>query len=290
MHLSQMHLCDTAVMRKEVLADGVELYLGDSREVLPTLEDIDCVVTSPPYGQQRKYELEGFDWNQTVINTMIGVPSDDAQILVNLGLIHRDGYVVRYWDPLIADMEAKGWRLFGWYMWDQMSGMMGNWNGRLAPSHEFVFHFNKKPRAVNKTKPTLGGRIHSGNLRNVDGTSKLKSHDGRPVQPTKIPDSVIRVVRDTSTGFTAEHPARFPESFARELIAPFSDVGQVICDPFLGSGTTGEAAVKLGRKFIGIEIEPKYFDIACRRIEAALLQPDMFIEQPKPSVIQEKML
>jgi DNA modification methylase len=51
----------------------------------------------------------------------------------------------------------------------------------------------------------------------------------------------------------------------------------------MGSGTTGVAAVKLGRKFIGIEIEPKYFDIACRRIGEALAQPDFFIEPPKPA-------
>jgi DNA modification methylase len=51
----------------------------------------------------------------------------------------------------------------------------------------------------------------------------------------------------------------------------------------MGSGTTGVAAVKLGRKFIGIEIEPKYFDTACRRISEALKQPDLFIEQPKPT-------
>ena len=58
--------------------------------------------------------------------------------------------------------------------------------------------------------------------------------------------------------------------------------GETILDPFMGSGTTGVAAVKLGRKFIGIEIEPKYFDIACKRISDALKQPDMFIERPKP--------
>jgi site-specific DNA-methyltransferase (adenine-specific) len=65
--------------------------------------------------------------------------------------------------------------------------------------------------------------------------------------------------------------------------------GKIILDPFMGSGTTGVAAVKLGRKFIGIEIEPKYFDIACRRIEEATRQPDMFIEQPKPAK-QESLL
>ena len=55
----------------------------------------------------------------------------------------------------------------------------------------------------------------------------------------------------------------------------------VVLDPFMGSGTTGVACVKLGRRFIGIEIEPCYFDIACKRIEAATKQPDLFIEQPK---------
>ena len=62
-----------------------------------------------------------------------------------------------------------------------------------------------------------------------------------------------------------------------------------ILDPFMGSGTTGVACAKLGRKFIGIEIEPKYFDIACKRIEAAYAQPDMFIEPPAKAV-QDAMI
>jgi DNA modification methylase len=59
--------------------------------------------------------------------------------------------------------------------------------------------------------------------------------------------------------------------------------GRSILDPFMGSGTTGIAAVKLGRKFTGIEIDPGYFDIACRRIAAALKEPDFFVEPPKPA-------
>ena len=64
---------------------------------------------------------------------------------------------------------------------------------------------------------------------------------------------------------------------------------ETILDPFMGSGTTGVACAKLGRKFIGIEIEPKYFDIACKRIEEAYAQGDMFIEPPKPAK-QESLL
>jgi site-specific DNA-methyltransferase (adenine-specific) len=68
----------------------------------------------------------------------------------------------------------------------------------------------------------------------------------------------------------------------RELVTLFSNEGQTICDPFMGSGTTGVAAVRSGRKFVGIELNPIYFDLACARIEAALLEPDMFIDTPKP--------
>ena len=56
---------------------------------------------------------------------------------------------------------------------------------------------------------------------------------------------------------------------------------KTILDPFMGSGTTGVAAIKLGRKFIGIEIEPKYFDIACRRVSEAMKRPDMFVQLEK---------
>tara|TARA_Y100000310_G_scaffold340489_1_gene436439 strand:- start:644 stop:880 length:237 start_codon:yes stop_codon:yes gene_type:complete len=66
-----------------------------------------------------------------------------------------------------------------------------------------------------------------------------------------------------------------------ELVNLFTNPDQAILDPFMGSGTTGVACAKLGRKFIGIEIEPKYFDIACARIEEAYRQGDFFIERPK---------
>ena len=79
------------------------------------------------------------------------------------------------------------------------------------------------------------------------------------------------------------HTCPKPISFVNRLLRRFTIDGETILDPFMGSGTTGVACIKLGRKFIGIEIEPKYFDIACRRIEDAAKQPDMFIASaPKP--------
>ena len=73
-----------------------------------------------------------------------------------------------------------------------------------------------------------------------------------------------------------EHPTQKPVALMSELVVLFSNDGDVILDPFMGSGTTGVACANLGRKFIGIEIEPKYFDIACKRIEAAYAQGRLF--------------
>ena len=267
-------------MREERIGPH-RLILGDCREILPTLGKVDAVVTSPPYGMQRDYGQKKIsDWS-ALMRPLIGL-DPKAQVLINLGLVHRDGSVWEYWSEWKQEMVAAGWRMFGWYVWDQGSGLPGDWNGRFAPSHEFVFHFNRTARKPNKTKPTLGGKAIGMNLRNPDG-SAVKKPVRDDVQSTKIPDSVIRVVRETLGGFAAEHPARFPVAFACELVGAFTDEAETILDPFMGSGTTGVACVKLGRRFIGIEIEPKYFDIACRRIEQATRQPDLFIETPKPA-------
>ena len=86
---------------------------------------------------------------------------------------------------------------------------------------------------------------------------------------------------------TRSHPTQKPVPLMKWCIERTG--AETILDPFMGSGTTGVACAKLGRTFIGIEIEPKYFDIACRRIEAAMNQPDLFIEQPKPKAEQLQM-
>ena len=100
-------------------------------------------------------------------------------------------------------------------------------------------------------------------------------------------DNVVRVCDAPRSESDREHPTQKPVKVMRFSIDKVK--GQTILDPFMGSGTTGVAAVKLGRRFIGIEIEPKYFDIACKRIQAALDAPDMFVEAPKPAK-QEAML
>ena len=92
--------------------------------------------TSPPYGNQRDYTTGGVsDWDalmQGVFGTLDHAVTRDAQLLVNLGLIHRDGEWLPYWQGWIEWMRASGWRRFGLYCWDQGPGLPGDWNGRLA--------------------------------------------------------------------------------------------------------------------------------------------------------------
>ncbi|MCP5007599.1 MAG: site-specific DNA-methyltransferase [Planctomycetes bacterium] len=278
--------------RKEIIGDSV-LYLGDCLDILPTLGKVDCVVTSPPYAQQRDYGKKITDWRSLVSGALTSV-SDNAQVLCNLGLIYRGGECVSYWDELISDMREHGWRLFGWYVWDKQDGMAGDWNGRLAPAHEWVFHFNKisfKPNKVVHTKGAgqLGYKGNTG-LRKADGTMGGWCHMGKPTQDFKIPDSVIRLQpqKNRRDKHIKAHPAVFPESLPKLLVGAYTNLGSVACDPFMGSGSTGVACAKLGRKFIGIELDETYFEIACERIQKAYDQPDLFVPQPEPPV-QEDM-
>lgn len=270
--------------RIETIAEGVILHLGDIREVLPALPKVDAVITSPPYAQQRVYGDPIKDW-RSLVGTLAQTPSHaGTQILVNLGLIHRDGEVIEYWEPFKVDMRSAGWKLFGWFVWDKGFGVPCGDVNRLPLAHEWIFQFNRAAKKPNKWVRSKDRTIPGRGIRQPDGSLKTLTSPSLVGQPYKMPDSVIRLPpHQARNGIENLHPAIFPVDFASHLIRTFSDSGNIILDPFMGSGTTGVAAVKLGRKFIGIEIEPKYFDIACRRISETLKQPDMFIEQPKVS-------
>lgn len=82
---------------------------------------------------------------------------------------------------------------------------------------------------------------------------------------------------------TGLHPTEKPWRLMAEIIKDFTNERQIILDPFMGSGTTLVACAKMGRRGIGIELDPKYFDIACKRVEEAYAQPDLFVEASRPA-------
>ncbi len=230
----------------------------------------DLCFTSPPYGQQRDYGVAKElvqDWDGLMRGVFANLPMSDAgQVLVNLGIIHRDGEWIPYWDGWIEWMREQGWRRFGWYVWDQGPGMPGDWNGRLAPSHEFIWHFNRKSIRAEKARECKhAGEKHGGKgQRGADGTVKKRSAGNAPVQSHAIHDSVFRVSRQGAQHGADGHPAPYPVSLPS--IAIQSWLGDIY-DPFLGSGTTLIAAEQLDRRCFGMELDPAYCDVIVKRWE-----------------------
>jgi DNA modification methylase len=259
------------------------LICGDASDpvVIATLmqdEQASLCFTSPPYGNQRDYTSGGIaDWDGLMRSVFAQVPmAPDGQVLANLGLIHRDNEFIPYWDTWLAWMRSQGWRRFAWYVWDQGPGMPGDWQGRLAPSFEFIFHFNRQARKPNKTVPCkfAGGTGHlradgsSTALRSNEGDVNVWSHKGVPTQDHRIPDSVIRVMRHKGKiGQGIDHPAVFPVTLPVEVIEAYTQEGEIVFDPFGGSGTTLMAAQRAGRIGRAVEIAPEYVDVALIRFQ-----------------------
>jgi site-specific DNA-methyltransferase (adenine-specific) len=225
--------------RTEHLADGVTLYCGDCREILPTLGRVDAVVTDPPYGMafksnHRKVEHLRIanDLNSDCLKFACAIPS------------RHSSYVFCRWDNLPEMPKPRSF----------ITWVKNNWSmGDLEHEH---------------ARQTEGAAFYPGPNHHF---------------PSGRPSDLIRAAR-TDNSF---HPTEKPVPLMMSFVGWTSGV---VLDPFMGSGTTGVAAVKMGRKFIGIEIEPKYFDIACRRISDALKQPDMFVAPRAPAPKQEAML
>lgn len=253
------------------------LACGDAadRDIVDRLLDgcrVALLLTSPPYGQQRDYTGAGMsDWDAMmagVFGSLDRIMHAHGQVLVNLGLVHRAGEVVTYWDAWIRWMSETGWRRFGWYVWDQGPGLPGDWNGRLAPSFEFIFHFNRAARQANKIIPCRwAGQIASekGGLRGKDGTVGEWTHAGQGVQDMRIPDNVIRITRHKARGIETEHPAVFPVKLPEFLMQTYTDADDIVFEPFSGSGTTLLAGQSTGRVVRAVDLAPEYVDLAIAR-------------------------
>ena len=259
------------------------LICGDASDpaVIATLMQGDAArlcFTSPPYGNQRDYTSGGIaDWDGLMRGVFPSLPmASDAQVLVNLGLIHRDNEVIPYWDAWLLWMRTQGWRRFAWYVWDQGPGMPGDWAGRLAPSFEFIFHFNRQSRKPNKSVPCkhAGQESHlradgsSTAMRSKDGEVGGWAHKGQPTQDNKIADSVIRVMRHKGKiGQDIDHPAVFPVALAAFVIEAYSNPSDIVFEPFGGSGTTVLAAQRTARQCRAVEIAAQYVDVAVLRFQ-----------------------
>lgn len=262
-------------------AQDVQRLMGGDRAHL--------LFTSPSYANQRAYSTGGIkDWDslmQGVFGAAGGALREDAQVLVNLGLVHRDEEWLPYWDAWIEWMRNQGWRRFGWYVWDQVSVLPGDRHGRLAPRHEFIFHFNRQVRRPNKIVPNvMAGVVPTGNgMRSHNGDVRQWTHSGKTVQAFRIPDSVIQVMRQHgSIGDDLDHPAVFPLGLPKFLMEAYSDPGDIAFEPFAGSGTAVIAGHVTDRRVRGMELSPHYVDVIVRRWQAYTGQRAVHAETGAP--------
>ncbi|NOU07112.1 MAG: site-specific DNA-methyltransferase [Hyphomicrobiaceae bacterium] len=127
-----------------------------------------------------------------------------------------------------------------------------------------------------------------------DKLNSMPSYSDGEMAWTTVSGVSVKKFTQCASGLAAnrdgrEHPTQKPLALMKWCLEFLPDA-ETVLDPFMGSGTTGVACVKLGRKFIGIEIDESYFAIACRRIEQAYSQPDLFIDRPKRDTVAETPL
>jgi len=232
--------------RVETIGDAT-LYLGDCLEILPTLGKVDAVVTDPPYGVNLGEIANGqaLAKEQQAYTRFFDTPEYIEAIVVPAIRISLNISL----RGMLTPGNRNAWKypepsdIGVWY--NPAGSGRGKWGYILA---HLILYYGKDPRA--------------GKCATASSTWNMQDDVG------EIKNRL--------------HPCPKPENFMRWMVNKASLPEETILDPFMGSGTTGVACANLGRKFIGIEIEPKYFDIACRRIEDAYKQPRLF-DDPKPA-------
>ena len=232
--------------------DGkVRLYQGDALQILPRLDipDVDTVLTDPVWPNCPPGMFAGSDNPRGLLNDALErLPDGPKRIVVHLGMDS---------DPRFLSAVPRRWPFLRvcWLRFARPS-----YKGRLLVGSEVAYVF--------------GSHCGSGTYRVAPGEYCLVKNDRATMRHTKDGDKQGPAARIYSDG---RHPAPRQTRTVGWLTKWFVEEGCL--DPFMGSGTTGVAAIRHGRRFIGIEIEPRYFDIAVKRIEAELARFPLFAGQ-----------
>lgn len=265
-------------MRKEVIGDA-EIWLGDCLAVMdswPDCRSFDAIITSPPYDGLRTYGGHEL--------------ADCFQVLKRCALRLAPGGVLMWnvKDQTVNGSETgtsfrhalygleQGLRLHDTMIYCRLGVTFPDAN-RYLPATEYMFVFsNGAPKhfhGLKDRKNRYAGTVMHGTDRQFDGSLTKKVRSGQ-----EVPEYGLRYnwwLLHNATAGNGEfggHPAPMPYEMAEGHTLTWTDPDEIVFDPFMGSGTTGVAALRNGRKFVGIEIEQSYFDFACRRLEDAQRQ------------------
>ena len=266
----------------------IELMHGDCLELMKDVPDqsVDLTVTSPPYDNLRTYNGTLNDWTpekwQAIIRELFRVTKDGGVVVWVVGdaTINGSETGTSFRQALYA-MDC-GFKLHDTMIYHKDNPPPVGGSNRYYQAFEYMFVLSKGAPRLNAIEAQRRNKWNDKRTtrfravtRNADGEFEKKQVPIKEV--VKIQNVWTYVVSGGASAtdrLAYQHPAIFPEALARDHILSWSNPGDVVLDPFLGSGTTGKMAILEGRRFIGIEREPEYFDIAQKRIHDSIDLPD----------------
>jgi len=260
------------------------IFLGDCGEILKDFPDnsIDLIFTSPPYADQRKKTYGGVtpdeyvDWFLPKSEHFLRVLKPTGTFILNIKERVVDGERHTYVIDLILKMRQQGWLWTEEFMWHKKNSYPGKWPNRFRDNWERLIQFNKSKKFKMYQEAVMipvgdWARDRLANLSDTDKTrdeSKVGSGFGKNVsnwigRDKVYPNNVVHMATECSN---KNHSAAFPVELPKWFIRLFSQPDDIILDPFIGSGTTAEAAIELGRNYVGIDINQEFIKLTRNRI------------------------
>ena len=262
-----------------------KLILGDCTQKLKKLEDssIDLIFTSPPYADQRKNTYGGIhpdkyvEWFLPISKELLRVLKPTGTFIFNIKERIINGERHTYVMDLITSMRKQGWLWTEEFIWCKKNSYPGKWPNRFRDSWERLLQFNKKNRFKMFQKAVMVpmGDWAKTRLRHLSETDKIRDESkvgsgfGKNVSNwlgrNKVyPTNVLHMATECNN---KDHSAAFPESLPEWFIKLFTEGKDWVLDPFMGSGTTIKVAQRLRRNSIGIEIQPRYYNMVYSEIQ-----------------------
>ena len=271
------------------MGDRVDsLFLGDSIEFLKCLpnDSIDFVVTSPPYADNRRSTYKGVpmdkyvEWFAPYTEQLLRSLKPDGSFILNIKERAVNGERHTYVLELILEMRRQGWYWVEEYIWHKKNSYPGKWPNRFRDAWERCLHFTKDKqfKMFQDAVMVPVGDWAETRLRHLSETdltrdeSRVGSGFGKNVsnwvdRDLVYPTNVLHMATESSN---RGHSASFPIALPTWFIKLFTNSGDIVLDPFIGSGTTAVAAIKLGRHYLGAELNPEYYELARKAISEAL--------------------